>query len=88
MEGTEEGLREFCLSVREYAAGVGAHSVVNVFVALMMGRAAPSVSGISICERTRAREGAYNDYDMLLAGDAGLSVAEARIQMGMCVLAV
>mmetsp|Transcript_117365 Transcript_117365/g.374018 ORF Transcript_117365/g.374018 Transcript_117365/m.374018 type:complete len:441 (-) Transcript_117365:88-1410(-) len=27
--------------------------------------------------------GQYNDYDMLLAGNAGLSVAEAKIQMGM-----
>jgi hypothetical protein len=27
--------------------------------------------------------GHYNDYDMLLAGDAGLSVPEARIQMTM-----
>ena len=27
--------------------------------------------------------GSFNDYDMLLAGDAGLSVGEAQIQMGM-----
>jgi alpha-N-acetylgalactosaminidase len=33
--------------------------------------------------RAASGPGHYNDYDMLLAGDAGLSVDEAKIQMGM-----
>jgi len=33
--------------------------------------------------RAASGPGHYNDYDMLLAGDAGLSVAEAKIQFGM-----